>query len=504
MSETTTPVSPRTPFAPSAPYGLRIGADEVATAERFPAIDPSTGATWTEVPQADGGHVEQAVQAARRAFASWRRTSPAQRQEALWRMADAVEADPARWARLLATENGRPIREATVADVPTCAAILRYFSGLARDLRGDQIPVEQPDSLVYTVREPLGVIAALIPWNSPIITLANKLGPALAAGNTVVVKPSELASPSVLEFARLVQDILPPGVLNVVTGFGPDVGAALVSHPDVAKITFTGGSATARHIMSAAGRVLTPAIMELGGKGAMVVCGDADLDAAVADALLGIYMANGEVCVAASRLLVHEDVHDEFAERFTRVARRIVVGDALDPATQFGPLVSAAQRDRVLGCIERAVAEGARALVGGEALALPAPLEGGFYLAPTLLQDAAGRTSGSRDEVFGPVTVLERFRDEDDAVARANAGPYGLAAGVWTRDLARAHRIARALEAGIVWVNKWFDLPVGAPMGGVGDSGFGRELSAETLREYSAPKVVNVDLSTERPDLWGQ
>ncbi len=493
----------RDPFAPDAPYALRIGGEEIATVAHFDAIDPSTGETWTRLPQADAEQVAAAVQAARRAFPSWRRTTPATRQQLLWQMADAVEADPARWARLLATENGRPLREATVADVPTCAAILRYFSGLAVDQRGDQIPIEAPDSLVYTVREPLGVIAALIPWNSPIITLANKLAPALATGNTVVVKPSEFASPSVLEFARLMEDILPPGVLNVVTGFGPEVGAALVADPDVAKITFTGGSATARHIMAAAGRVLTPAIMELGGKGAMIVCADADLDAAVADALTGIFMANGEVCVAASRLLVHEDVHDAFAERFVEVARRIVVGDALDPATQFGPLVSAAQRDRVLGCVARAVAEGAEPLVGGHPLALPAPLDGGFYLGPTLLRDAEGVTSGSRDEIFGPVTVLERFRDEDDAVARANAGPYGLAAGVWTRDLARAHRVARRLEAGIVWVNRWFDLPVGAPMGGVGDSGFGRELSAETMREYSAPKVVNVDLSTERPLLWG-
>src|SRR5262249_51696998 len=212
---------------------------------------------------------------------------------------------------------------------------------------GSQIPVERADSLIYTLREPLGVIAALIPWNSPIITLANKIGPALAAGNTVVLKPSEFASASVIEFARMAQEILPPGVLNVVTGYGPEVGAALVAHPDVAKITFTGGTATARAIMSAAGQALTPCLMERGGKGAMIVCDDADVDAAVADALLGIYMANGEVCVAASRLLVQAGVHERFRETFLATAEKIRVGDALDPDTEFGPLVSAAQRDRV-------------------------------------------------------------------------------------------------------------------------------------------------------------
>ncbi|HEY0279610.1 MAG TPA: aldehyde dehydrogenase family protein, partial [Solirubrobacterales bacterium] len=339
--------------------------------------------------------------------------------------------------------------------------------------------------------------------NSPIITLANKIGPALAAGNTVVLKPSEFASASVIEFARMAQEILPPGVLNVVTGFGPEVGAALVAHPDVAKITFTGGTATARAIMSAAGQALTPCLMELGGKGAMIVCDDADIDAAVADALTGIYMANGEVCVAASRLLVQAGVHERFRESLLATAGKIRVGDALDPATEFGPLVSAAHRDRVAGCVDQARGEGAAVALGGERIDLGGELTDGFFYAPTVLGDERGSTSASSEEVFGPVTVIERFDEVDDAVARANATRYGLAAGVWTSDLARAHNVARDLEAGIVWVNKWFDLPVGMPMGGVKDSGFGRELSAETLLEYSAPKVVDVDLSTSRPPLFG-
>ena len=493
----------RQPFVPEGPFGLQIGGEELAANGRFEAIDPSTGEPWAEVAQASAADVERAVATAAKAFEGWRRSSPAERQEALWRLADAVEAQPERWARLLATENGRPIREATIADVPTCAGILRFFSGLARDLRGDQVPVERAETLIYSVREPLGVIGALIPWNSPIITTANKVGPALAAGNTVVLKPSEFASPSVVEFARLANEILPEGVLNVVTGYGPEVGAALVSHPDVAKITFTGGTATARRIMAAAGEALTPTIMELGGKGAMVVFDDADVEAAVQDALLGIFMANGEVCVAASRLLVQAGVHDAFRERFAEVTERIVVGDALDPATQFGPLVTGEHRERVSAALSRALEEGAVARVGGGVPELPAPLDGGFFVAPTLLVDERGETSASREEFFGPITVLERFEDEAEAIGRANATRYGLAAGVWTENLGRAHRVAHALDAGIVWVNKWFDLPVGMPMGGVKDSGFGRELSAETLHEYSAPKVVNVDLSGERPELWG-
>lgn len=496
--------SPRAPYTPSGDYALLIGGDSVATVERFDALDPSTGQVWTEIPQAAGEHVDAAVAAARRALSSWRRSSHGTRQELLWRLADAIEADPEHWARLLATENGRPIREALVGDVPTCAGILRFFSGVARSHDGSQIPVERQDSLIYTMREPLGVIAALIPWNSPIITVANKIGPALAAGNTVVLKPSEFASASVIEFARMAQEILPPGVLNIVTGLGPSVGAALVSHPDVAKITFTGGTATARAIMSAAGQSLTPSLMELGGKGAMIVCEDADIDAAIADALTGIYMANGEVCVAASRLLVQDSVYEQFVQRFTAVAQRIKVGDALDPQTEFGPMVSAQQRERVAACVEEAREQGVGVHIGGQRLDLGGELSDGFFYAPTVLLDERGGSSASREEIFGPVTVIESFSDPHEAVQRANDTRYGLAAGVWTRDLARAHRMARDLEAGIIWINKWFDLPAGMPMGGVKDSGFGRELCAETLLEYSAPKVVNVDLSTERPDLWGQ
>ncbi len=485
------------------PYPLVIDGEEISTGESFAAIDPSTGTEWARLAQAGAEDVAAAVGAAARAFESWCRTGPALRQQLLLRCADAIEENAEKWERLLPTENGRPRREVAIADITAATAIFRYFAGIVRGAGGITIPTEDHDSHVFTTREPLGVIAAIIPWNSPLITSAQKIAPALAAGNTLVLKPSEFASPSVVELATLLGDILPPGVVNVVTGFGPDVGAALVSHPGVAKISFTGGGAAAQRIMAAAAKTLTPSLMELGGKSPMLVCADADLETAVQDALLGIFLANGEVCFASSRLLVQEDVYDAFLARFVEAAGAIVVGHALDPATQVGPLVTAAHRDRVVAHIEKAKAEGVELRLGGEHLALPGDLARGNFVAPTIFADPESRGAITREEVFGPVAVVERWRDEDDAIARANATEYGLGAGVWTTDLARAHRIARRLDAGVVWVNKWFDTPPGSPMGGVKASGFGRELCAETLHEYSSPKTINIGLSRVRPAFWG-
>ena len=493
----------RATFLPTGPYPLFIGGEEVLAGERFAAIDPSCGEQWAEISQASAADVERAVAAATTAFRSFRRTPPAVRQELLWRIADRIEERADWWGTLLATENGRPIREARIGDVPATTGIFRYFSGLTRGHHGEQIDVGDPATHLFTTREPLGPIAALIPWNSPLISLANKVAPAIAAGNTVVLKPSEFASASCLEFARLTADLLPPGVLNVVCGLGPEAGNALVSHPGVAKISFTGGPRTASAILRAAAANLTPSILELGGKSALIVCDDADLDAAVWDALTGIFLANGEVCFASSRLLLQDGVHDEFVERFRETAERIAVGDALDPGTQMGPLISDAHRAFVLGCIERARGEGATVVAGGSAPDLPGELAAGFYLRPTLLADPAGTTSLAREEIFGPVAIAERFTSVDDAIARANDTEYGLAAGIWTADLARAHRAAAELHAGIVWVNKWFDTPPGQPQGGFGRSGYGRELSEETLLEYSAPKAVNVGLDPARPPFWG-
>ncbi len=483
------------------PLPLLIGGEEVATEQTLPAVDPSTGRTWATVSVASASDVDRAVEVAKAAFGTWRRSTPAERQERLWAVAERLVADPARWPVLLATENGRAIREAGFIDVPTAADIFRYFSGLARDLHGITIP-SGSTSHVYTSRRPLGVVAALVPWNSPLISVAHKIAPALAAGNTVVIKPSELASVSTVEFVRLVQDLFPPGVINVVTGFGAEAGSRLVSHPDVAKVSFTGGTETGRQILAGAGHQLTPALMELGGKGAMVVCSDADLDTVTEDVLTGIFAANGEVCFASARLLVHRDCYTELLERVVARADAIVVGDALDPATQLGPLVSVQHRDKVAAQVDRAVAEGAELRAGGFPPAVPDDLARGAYFRPTVLASVDGSTQASCEEFFGPVLTVESWEDEDEVVDRVNAVAYGLANGVWTSDLARGHRLADRLDSGMVWVNTWFATPLGQPQGGIKASGFGREGAAETLLEYTTTKVINVSLDTNRPPMW--
>ena len=489
------------PYRPSAPFEMLIGGEWVSSAQQFDAVDPSTGLTWTSIPEAQPDQVAAAVAAARNALPGWRGLAPDRRQEILWQIAERMQSPTIDIPLLLATENGRPIREAAIADIPASTAIYRFFSGAIRSHRGATVPVSDPKSFIYTQREPVGVVAAVLSWNSPLITLANKIAPALAVGCTVVVKPSEYASASVLAFLRMIEDLLPPGVVNVVTG--TQAGQVLVCHPDVDMITFTGGPGTARAILSSAATTITPALMELGGKSGLIVAEDADIDRAVQDALLGIFLANGEACIAASRLLVHAAVYDEFRERFAKTAASIRIGDAKDPTTELGPLVSARQLAMVTAHLDRARADGVRFVTGDAPIDLPEHLAGGFYQRPTLLEDPAGSSRIAREEVFGPVTVMEPFTSYDDAIARVNATDYGLAAGVWTSDLERAHTIASQLQAGIVWVNKWFDLPAGMPMGGVGNSGFGRELCVETLDHYSTIKAIDVDLGAGRPPLWG-
>ena len=491
----------RAPYRLDAPLEMLIGGDWVTSGDGFEAIDPSNGQPWASIPEARPTQVEAAIEAARRALPSWRAASPEVRQEVLWRIAERIESSELGFPLLLATENGRPIREAAIADIPASAAIYRFFSGAIRTHRGATVPVSDPNSLVYTYHEPVGVVAAILSWNSPLITLANKIAPALAVGCTVVVKPSEYASASVLVFLRLIEDLLPPGVLNVVTG--AKAGQVLVEHPGVDMITFTGGPATARSILRGASATITPALMELGGKSGLIVAEDADIDRAVQDAMLGIFLANGEACIAASRLLVHMDVYDEFRARFAATAARIRIGDAKDPDTELGPMVSARQLATVQAHLQSAREDGVGFVTGDEPFDLPEHLAGGFFQRPTLLEDLTRTSRIAREEVFGPVTVLEPFTSYEDAVQRVNATEYGLAAGIWTRDLERAHGIARQLHAGIVWVNKWFDLPAGMPMGGIGNSGFGRELSVETLDHYSTVKAIDVDLGAARPPLWG-
>jgi acyl-CoA reductase-like NAD-dependent aldehyde dehydrogenase len=490
------------PYVREDPYPLFVDGAAVHASEHFDAIDPSRGRRWARVAQASAEHVERAVASARTAARTWRRVGPAERHAVLDAIADRLEEDPD-FPVLLATENGRPLREAEMADVPTAVAVFRYYGALARGLHGEQVPTDDPEVHVWTAREPIGVVAALIPWNSPLISTALKVAPALAAGNSVVLKPSEFAASSVVEFGLRTADIIPPGVLNVVTGFGPSAGAALVSHPGVGKISFTGGVQTARQILRSAAEYVTPALMELGGKSAFVICPDADLELAVEDALKGIAFQNGQVCFAASRLFLHADIRDAFLERFIERMGEVRIGDAVDPATQMGPLVSDEHRNRVADHVERAVEQGATVLTGGRRLQLAGDLADGYFFEPTVVDDPRGQTQICREEVFGPVTAVQIWDEESDVIERANGTDYGLAAGVWTRDLARAHRFCEALEAGTVWVNTWFDVTAGQPLGGVKASGYGREMCAETMLEYTAPKAIAMRFSSDRPALWG-
>jgi aldehyde dehydrogenase (NAD+) len=467
---------------PDEPYRLFVAGEWVTARATFGAVDPSVGAAWAEIPEAGREQVEDAVAAARKAFTGWRRSSLAVRQEALWRMADRIEADPDRWAALLATEGGRPVREAYFSDVPSCVAALRLFSGLARGVRGEQVPVEDPHGMAYTVRSPLGVLAVRVPWNAPLVALAEQVGPALAAGNTVVVHASGRASATVLEFARATEDLLPAGVLNVVTGVNPQVGACLDAHPDALGI----------------GR---PHVPRQGGPGGtMIVFADADLDAAVIDALTGVCTAGGEAGGTPSRMLVHAAVHEEFAGRLAAMAEAVVLGDPLELSTEMGPLISDARREDVRDAIRRALAAGARLVAGGMPSGLPPALEGGYFHAPTLLAHADG---GVAEALPGPVAVVEPFEDEREAVERVNAAGPGRAAGVWTADLARGHGIARELDAGIVWINRWFDMSSGFPADTTAGPAPGHEIGERMLARYSTAKVISVDLGSRRPPLWG-
>ncbi|GII66912.1 betaine-aldehyde dehydrogenase [Sphaerisporangium krabiense] len=488
-------------FTLAEPQPLLIGGREVRAGQTFPAVEPSTGRIWAQVAAGTAGDVDRAVAAAQSAFETWRESSLDTRQALLWAVAERLTRDAGRWPALLATENGRAVREAGLIDVPTAAEIFRFFSGVVRDLHGRTIPCG-PGAHVSTTQRPVGVVAAIVPWNSPLISVAHKLAPALAAGNTIVVKPSELASVSTVEFVRLVQDLFPPGVVNVVTGFGHDAGRALVSHPGVAKVSFTGGTETGRRILGDVSNRLVPALMELGGKGAMVVCPDADLDTVTEDVLTGIFAANGEVCFASSRLMVHRDRYDELLERVSARAEAIVVGDALDPATQLGPLVTARHRDLVAARVQAALSEGAELRAGGRVPEMPGELAGGSYYRPTVLASPDGATSASCEEFFGPVLTVEAWTSEDEVVERVNRVAFGLANGVWSADLAQAYRLADRLDSGMVWVNTWFATPLGQPQGGVKASGFGREGAAATLLEYTATKVVHASLDTTRPPMW--
>jgi acyl-CoA reductase-like NAD-dependent aldehyde dehydrogenase len=458
------------------------------------AINPYTGEVWATFPEAEKANVDRAVEAASRVFRdTWRSTPGVERARLMTRLAELLEANAEAMARIETTDNGKVIRE-THNQMLFAARNLRFFAGYADKLYGRAIPLDAPGMLDFTRRRPHGVAALITAWNSPIALLANKLPPALATGNTVVIKPSEHATVSTCELARFVVEAgFPPGVINVVTG-GPQVGQQLIDHPGVSKISFTGGSATGAQVAEAAARRLVPVTLELGGKSANIVFDDADLDQAITGAVSGIFAAAGQTCIAGSRLLVARPVYREVVDGITARATAVRLGNPLDPATEMGPVANRPQYERILDLITAGRDEGASVLTGGAPASGPG-LGSGLFVEPTVFGDVKPGMRIATEEVFGPVLSVIPFDEEDEAVVIANSVEYGLAAGVWTRDISRAHRVADQLDVGQVWINTYRSSAAQAPFGGTKRSGYGRERGADALSEYTYIQNVMVDYS---------
>jgi aldehyde dehydrogenase (NAD+) len=479
--------------------GAFVDGADGATVE---VLNPHDCSTLAEVAEARAVDIDRAVESAREAFAGWRATPAAERGLLLLRLADAIEAHADELARLESSDTGHPIRDASVLDVPRTAGCFRYFGGMADKLQGDVIPVER-GFLNYVQREPLGVVGAIVPWNFPLMFCSWKMGPALAAGNTVVLKPSELTPLSSLRLAELMAEVgFPTGVVNVVPGYGHTAGERLAGHPEVAKVAFTGSTAVGKRIVEASAGNLKRVQLELGGKGPNIVFDDANLPAAVNGSAFAIFHNQGQACIAGSRLLLHEAIADDFLDRFVALARSIRLGDPLDRATEMGPLTSPMHRDRVLSYVKVALDEGGEIITGGTAPDDPA-LAKGCYVEPTVVRaDPGARVC--REEVFGPFVTVSTFTDEDEVVAIANGTDYGLGAGLWTRELARAHRVAERLRSGMVWINSYKRVSPGSPFGGTGLSGYGREMGFEAMREYTEAKSVWVNVDAQLPPWYAR
>ncbi|MBI1968190.1 MAG: aldehyde dehydrogenase family protein [Gemmatimonadetes bacterium] len=465
-----------------------------ASGKRFPVVNPATEEVIAEVAAGDAGDVDNAVAAARTCFESdaWRNLSARKRGRLLAKAADLLEGRLEEIARLETAHNGKTLFESKI-EITMTVNTLRYYAGWADKITGDTLPVDGP-FLVYTLREPIGVVGAIVPWNFPLNIASWKFAPALAAGCTVVLKPASETPLTALAFAELVLEAgFPPGAFNVVTGGGSTAGAALVRHPDVDKISFTGSTEVGRQIMRMAAETNKRVTLELGGKSPNIIFADADLKAAVRGAQTGIFYGKGEVCAAGSRLLVERSVHDQVVEQLAEGAKKLTPGDPLDKNTRLGALVSKRQQETVLGYIKKGVAEGAALVAGGKAVS-PPPNGKGYFVEATVFDQVSPEMTIAREEIFGPVLAVLSFDDFEQGVKLANQSMYGLAAGIWTKDIQKAHRAARAIRAGTVWINAYNFYDSGAPFGGFKASGFGRDLGKEALDGYTEVKTVWVGL----------
>jgi aldehyde dehydrogenase (NAD+) len=465
-----------------------------AAGETMDVVNPATEDVIAQVPSASAADLDQAVAAARAALdGPWGQMSARERGRLVRKLGERLLERADEVSRLETLHNGKPISESRHIEIPAAAECFEYYGGWSDKVMGETIPVKG-NHLAYTLREPIGVVAAIVPWNFPLLLASWKVAPALACGNTVVLKPASQTPLTALALGEIAVEVgLPPGVLNVLTGPGSVLGQAIVEHPGIDKIAFTGDTSTGKGIMRGAAGTLKRITLELGGKSPNIVLGDADIDAAIRGATIGIFYGKGEVCAAGSRLLVDRSIKSEFIDKLAARARKMTAGDPMDPRTRFGALSSKKQLETVLGYIDAGKREGATLVAGGARTDIGTGK--GYFVQPTVFADVRPEMTIAREEIFGPVLASIEFADIDEAIARANDTPYGLAAGVWTRDIKKAHYIARKLQAGTVWINTYNVYDTAAPFGGYKQSGFGREMSAHALEHYTQIKSVWVDLN---------
>jgi betaine-aldehyde dehydrogenase len=469
---------------------------DAESGKTFQTPNPATGETLAEVAEADKADIDKAVAAARRAYeGKWSKMSARDRGRLLYKLSQLIEEHSTELAELETADNGKPIRESLYVDLPQVVENFEYFAGYATKIEGETIPV--PGQMFnYTLREPLGVCGQIIPWNFPLLMAAWKLAPALAAGNTVVLKPAEQTPVNAMELGKLIQEAgFPDGVVNIVPGYGETAGAALASHPGIDKIAFTGSTEVGKLVAREAAQNLTKVSLELGGKAPNIIFADADIEQAVNGAMMGIFFNQGQVCCAGSRLFVADEIKDEFLGRLKEKAQKIKVGNPMDKGTHMGPQVSEEQLSRIKGYVDIARGEGATVLTGGESPKLAEEFQGGYFFQPTIFGEVKNQMRVAQEEIFGPVTCAISFKDEEDLIKQANETIYGLSAGLWTRDITRAHRFAKEIHAGVIWINTFNMFNAASPFGGFKQSGYGREMGKHALELYTHIKSVWVDLS---------